>query len=61
MTHEEFLKKLYDLKDQEQSAREDYLNCLEEQKKAKKIWAILKSKIQEHRSNYDKQKLADKL
>lgn len=54
MTHEEFLKKLYDLKDEEQSAREDYLNCLEEQKKSKKIWAILKDKIRQHRMDYDK-------
>ena len=54
MTHDEFLKKLYDLKDEAQSAKEDYLNALEEQKKAKKIWAIIKNEIIKHRENYDK-------
>lgn len=56
MTHEEFLKKLYDLKSEEQSAKEDYLSCLEEQRKSKRIWAILKDQILQHRSNYDRMK-----
>ena len=58
MTHEEFLKKLYDLKDEEHSAKKDYLNCLEEQIKAKKIWRIMQNKVKEHRIKYDKFKQA---
>lgn len=60
MTHDEFLKKLYDLKSEEQSAKEDYLNCLEEQRKSKRIWAILKAQILQHRLNYDKIKREEK-
>ena len=35
MEHEEFIKKLNNLKDEAESAKEDYLNYLEEQKKSK--------------------------
>ena len=56
MTHDEFIKKLNDLKDEAESAKEDYLTCLENQKKAKMTWAILKSQILKLRSDYDKSK-----
>lgn len=55
-THQEFIKKLNDLKDEAESAREDYILCLENQKKAKMIWAILKSQILKLRNDYDKSK-----
>lgn len=59
MDHSEFIKKLYDLKDQAQSAKEDYLTLLENQRKAKMTWAILKRQIKELRENYDKSKKAN--
>ena len=57
MTHEEFIKKLNDLKDEAESAREDYLICLENHKKAKMTWAILKSQISKLRSDYNQSKI----
>lgn len=57
MTHDEFLKKLYDLKDEEQSAKEDYLTLLKNQRKAKMTWNILKKQIKKHRENYYKSKI----
>ncbi len=52
MSHDEFLKELYELKSEAESAKEDYLSCLENQKKAKIHWAILKRRIKELRENY---------
>jgi hypothetical protein len=57
MTHEEFIKKLNYLKDESESAKEDYLSCLENQRKAKMTWAILKSQISKLKSDYDKSKV----
>lgn len=56
MNHSEFIKKLNYLKDEAQSAKEDYLFCLENQRKAKMTWAILKSQIKKLKDDYDKQK-----
>jgi chromosome segregation ATPase len=54
MKHEEFIKKLNDLKDEAESAREDYLSCLEEQQKAKYTWAVIKAQIKKLRDDYSK-------
>lgn len=53
MTHDEFIKKLNDLKDDAESAKEDYLSHLEEQRKAKYHWAILKTQIRKLKEHYN--------
>ncbi len=52
MNHSEFIERLNNLKNEAEEAKDDYINCLEEQKKSKKIWAISKDKIKEYRNNY---------